>query len=67
MQHELYDSIEEMLAPETLSELAGQSISRVHCVPFERSGAPGSQLLAVEADEGLGPRYVLKCASLEWD
>ena len=69
MQHALLDSVDEMLAPETLSELAGQSISSVRCVPFERSGSSGSgsQLLAVETDEGQGPRYVLKRVSLEQD
>ena len=67
MQHELYDSVDEMLAPETLSELAGQSISSVRCAPFEHNGLAGSELLAVETDEGQGPRYVLKRASLERD
>jgi len=67
MQHVLYDSVDEMLAPETLSDLVGQSISSVRCAPFERNGNSGSQLLAVETDEGQGPRYVLKRVSLEWD
>ena len=67
MQDVLHDSVDEMLAPETLSRLVGQSISSVRCAPFERSGASGSQLLAVETDDGQGPRYVLKRVSVEQD
>jgi hypothetical protein len=67
MQHVLYDGVDEMLAPERLSQLARQSISSVRCAPFERSGASGSQLLAVETDDGQGPRYVLKRISLQRD
>jgi len=67
MQHVLYDSVDEMLAPETLSELSGQRMRGVRCVPLERSGLSGSQLLAVETDEGQGPRFVLKRVSLERD
>ena len=67
MQHVLYDSVDEMLAPETLSQLTGQKVRSVRCAPFERSGASGSRLLAVETDDGLGPRYVLKRVSLERD
>jgi len=64
VKHQLYDSIDEMLAPERLSQLARQSISSVRCAPFERSGVSGSQLLAVETDDGQGPRYVLKRVAL---
>jgi hypothetical protein len=67
VQHVLYDSADEMLTPETLSDLAGQSVHSVRCIPFERSGSSGSQLLAVETDDGQGPRYVLKRVSLERD
>ncbi len=67
MQHELYNSVDEMLAPETLSELAGQSISSVRCAPFEHDGQSGSELLSVETNDERGPRYVLKRASLECD
>jgi hypothetical protein len=67
VKHQLYDSIDEMLAPGTLSELTGQSISSVRRVPFEHIGLSGSQLLAVETDDGQGQRYVLKRVSLERD
>ena len=67
MQHVLYDSVDEMLAPEILSQLIGQRVRSVRCAPFERSGNSGSQLLAVETDDGQGPRYVLKRVSLERD
>ena len=70
MQHVLYHSVDEMLAPETLSQLVGQRIGSVRCAPFERPGVSsgsGGQLLAVETDDGQGPRYVLKRVSLEQD
>jgi hypothetical protein len=67
MQHVLYDSVDQMLAPETLSELCGRPVSRVRCVPLKRGGNSGSQLLAVETDDGQGSRYVLKRVSLERD
>jgi len=69
MEHPLYPSIAAMLAPEALSEIAGQPIAAVECLPFEPAGfsASGSRLLAVRTNGGNGPRYVLKQMSLEWD
>jgi hypothetical protein len=67
MQHILYDSVDEMLAPETLSELCGHKVGRVRRAPLECNGKSGSQLLAVETDDGQGTRFVLKRVSLERD
>ena len=67
MQHVLYDSVDEMLAPEALSELCGHRVSRVRRAPLECNGKSGSQLLAVETNDGQGPRFVLKRVSLERD
>ena len=67
MPHELYNSVDEMLAPEMVSQLAGERVSSVHCAPIEHNGQSGSQLLAVETNDGRGPRYVLKRTSIEHD
>jgi hypothetical protein len=67
MQHVLYDSVDEMLAPDTLSDLCGHKVSRVRWAPLECNGKSGSQLLAVETNDGQGPRFVLKRVSLERD
>ena len=69
MKYKLYNSVDEMLAPETLSELEGQMVKYVHCRPFSTClSRSGSSLLVVETNRGqtLG-RYVLKRVSLEYD
>ncbi|MEM7130879.1 MAG: phosphotransferase [Chloroflexota bacterium] len=55
--------------PKTLSELTGQAISDVKCSAFESRGFSGSNnhMLAVETNQGLGSRYIIKQVSLAWD
>ncbi len=66
MQHELYSSIDEMLAPHCLSELTGANIRTVRLRPLsDREGVSGNQLLAVETDNNA--RFILKRMSLERD
>jgi len=68
-KYELFGSIEEMLAPETLSKLTGISINQVRCRTMEHNGASGSQLMTVEADSNPTTyRYVLKrlSKSIDW-
>jgi hypothetical protein len=69
MKYALFESVEQMLAPEPLSELSGKSIRYVRCRPMQHNGASGSQLLTVEA--GSNPssyRYILKrmSRSMDW-
>jgi hypothetical protein len=64
-QHTVFDSVEEMLAPETLSELLFKPVTRVDCQPMnEHSGLAGGQLSYVEIDVG---RLVLKRMSIASD
>ncbi len=66
MKYAIYASIDEMLAPETLSRLAGQPITSVQTRLIEAAyNKSGSRLLLVET--GGGPRYVLKQVAAEWD
>src|SRR4030095_16514673 len=67
MKYELYSSIDEMLAPEALSELAKKSISYVRCLPFDCHGYSGSRFMAIETNGGEGLRYILKRTAPEWD
>ncbi len=69
MKYELYNSVDEMLAPETLSALEGRAVKYVHCRPFSTClSRSGSSLLIVETNDGrdLG-HYVLKRVSPECD
>jgi hypothetical protein len=66
MQHELYSSIDEMLAPACLSELTGTRIRTVRLRPMsDRQGVSGNQLLAIETDNDA--RLILKRMSWERD
>jgi len=50
-----------MLAPESLSMLAGQPVTSVRRTPLQAEYAKsGSHLMAVETNNGQGPRYILK-------
>ena len=69
MKYELFESVEQMLAPETMSELSGKSIRYVRYNPMEKQGASGSQLMAVEAESNpTKEHYVLKrlSRSIDW-
>ncbi|MCB0111356.1 MAG: phosphotransferase [Caldilineaceae bacterium] len=60
MAHKLYHSVDELLAPETLTKLTGSQIKYVRCMPME-GGLSGSSLLRIEADCANGTnRFVLK-------
>jgi hypothetical protein len=64
-QHTVFESVERMLAPETLSELLSRAVTRVRCEPLaEHSGLAGGQLLYVHTNVG---RFVLKRMLLESD
>lgn len=64
-QYALFDSVEQMLAPETLSDLISHSVIRVKCCPMENhSGLAGGRLEYVDTDNG---RFVLKRMSIKSD
>jgi len=64
-QHKLFDSLAEMLAQQTLSELLSRPVSSVEIQPMtDHSGLAGSKLSYVQTDAGI---YVLKRMSPEFD
>jgi len=64
-KYTLFDSVEEMLAPETLSELLSRPVTRVESQPItEHGGVAGGQTSYVNTDAG---RLVLKRMSLKFD
>jgi len=64
-QHTLFDSVDHLLAPATLSSLLGRSVSRVECRPMNgHSGLAGGQLSYVDTDAG---RFVLKQMAITAD
>ena len=61
--HTLFDSLEEMLLPGTLSALLSKQVSQVECRPMDNhNGVAGGRLSYVDTDNG---RYVLKRMSIE--
>ena len=68
MCYELFSSLTEMLAPETLSTLEGRPVRRVRCVPIDPpDSASGCCFLRVETNDGQGPCYIVKRISMAWD
>nr|MBA3417078.1 phosphotransferase [Chloroflexia bacterium] len=64
MRHEPYATLDELLAPETLSRLSGAAVSSVRREPFVGGhSASGSGFLALSTNEGSGPRFVVKLSS----
>lgn len=64
-QYMLFDSVEQMLAPKTLSGLLSRPITRVDCQPMnDHSGLAGGRLEYVDTDNG---RFVLKRMSITSD
>lgn len=63
-KYTLFDSLEQMLAPETLSKLLSKPVTRVEVKAMEHGGLAGSQLSHVVTDAG---RLVLKTMSPETD
>lgn len=67
-RHALLPSLEAMLEPETLSRLVGAPIASVRRAPFLTGhSTSGSRFLAIETNDGRGPRFVVKLVSTEWD
>ena len=68
MPHELYSSIDEMLAPATLRELTGRPIHYVRCLPFKSEDSlSGNRFLKVVADDSTSSQYIVKRMSMTWD
>lgn len=68
MDYTLYPTIDAMLTPDTLSRLVGQPITRVERRAMHAQYAKsGSHLLAVETNQGTGPRFILKRVARAWD
>ena len=68
LPNRLYASVDEMLAPETLSDLIGQPVTRVRSSDLDHNGLSGARLLSVEATHGAtSSAYVLKCMAPQWD
>lgn len=68
MSHLVLGSVEELLAPATLSRLAGRPVAEVACRLLTPAFAKsGSRISAVETDGGRGPSFVLKRVSTAWD
>lgn len=64
MRHEPFTSVEEFLAPDVLSALVDAKIDSVRRLPFTGgSSASGSSFLAVETNDGQGPRFIVKLSS----
>lgn len=64
-QYTLFESVTEMLAPETLSQLLSRTVTRVDCRPMDgHSGLAGGHLDYVNTNIG---RYVLKRMSIASD
>ena len=64
MRHEPFASLEELLAPGTLSRLVEYPVSSVHRLPFVGGhSASGSSFLGIVTNDGQGPRFVVKLSS----
>lgn len=61
IERQLFPTLDEMLAPESLSQLTGRPARRVHREPFHSvDGLSGGKMWRVLVDEGDGERYILK-------
>jgi hypothetical protein len=68
MPHELFSSLDEMLAPTTLSELEGRPIHYVRCLPFKSEDSlSGNRFLKVITDDSTSSHYIVKRMSIAWD
>ncbi len=66
--HTLYPTLDEMLAPETISHLTGRAVRSVRREPFHSvDGLSGGTMWRVLADDGEGERYILKRISYAQD
>jgi hypothetical protein len=63
--HTIFESLEEMLLPGTLSSLLSKPVSRVKCRSMDNhNGVAGGRLRYVDTNSG---RYVLKSMSINYD
>jgi hypothetical protein len=68
MCHTPFASLDDLLAPETLSRLIGLPIVSARRLPFAGGdSASGSRFLAIETNDGQGPRFVVKLSSPKCD
>ena len=68
MNRQLFSSVAEMMAPETLSELLGERITTVSMSPlFAQYNKSGSRLSRVMINHGHSPQLILKQVSLATD
>lgn len=68
MLHTPLPSIDELLAPSTLSVLIGQRVTSVRCRPLMAEFAKsGSRILVVETNNGRGPCFIIKGVSISYD
>jgi hypothetical protein len=68
IQHKLFPTMEAMLTPEALSDLKQQHIGSVQQNPLLATyNKSGSHLLSILTNEGLGPKFIVKRVSLDWD
>ena len=68
VRHPLYPTIDDMLAPDSISQIEGGPVASVSRRPFVSSDSlSGSNFLLIETDGGAGPRFVLKRISRAWD
>jgi len=67
-RHQPFASLEKLLAPDTLSALVSLPIVSARRMPFTGGhSASGSRFLAVETNDGQGPRFVVKLSSPDCD
>jgi len=66
MKYPCYNSLDELLSPETLYQLTGKAITPVHRTPIE-GGVSGSQVLKIETTDEQPQQFVLKYMSSQTD
>lgn len=68
MRHTLHSSLDDLLAPESLTALSGVPVATVAVAPLVAGhSASGCKLSLVTTNDGGGPTFVLKQMSLAWD
>ena len=66
--HKLYTSLDELLSPETLSQIAGHRVTKVDIEEREVTGsASGNRFLSVKTQGGQDNRYIVKRVNWAWD
>ena len=65
--HNLYTSLDELLSPETLSQIAGHRVTEVSVEEREMNGASSNRFLAVKTQGERVDRYIVKRVKWDWD